>query len=53
MAVFDEDVVGDFALLLRCDKLVAFAKSVPEYEEARSWDKIHVEIDVNSALAEF
>ena len=26
---------------------------MPEYVEAQSWDKIRVEIDFNSALAEF
>ena len=26
---------------------------MPEYVEARSWDKIRVEIDFNSALDEF
>ena len=36
-----------------CDKLSTFAKNVPEFEYARSWDKVRVEIDFNSALSEF
>ena len=33
--------------------MATFAKNVPEFENACSWDKVRVEIDFNSALAEF
>ena len=51
--VFEEDVLSDFTEQLKCDKLAEFVKSVPKFAEARSWDKVRVEIDFNSALADF
>ena len=52
VAVFDEDIVDSFVEQLRCAKLAAFVQNVPEFEDARSWDKVRVEIDFNSALSE-
>ena len=53
VAVFDKDMVDSFVEQLKCDKLTTFVKNIPEFEDACSWDNIRVEIDFNSALAEF
>ena len=51
--MFDKDAVEAFAEQLKSDKLMKFTQGLPEYNDARSWDKIRIEIEFCSCIKEF